>query len=50
MYHLHIYMKDMVGFEPILHSLNDENAFLEQQVNFTKILGILYETLVHSII
>ena len=24
MYHLHIYMKDMVGFEPILHSLNDE--------------------------
>ena len=24
MYHLHIYMKDMVGFEAILHSLNDE--------------------------
>ena len=26
MYHLHIYMKDMVGFEAILHSLNDEKA------------------------
>ena len=24
MYHLHIYMKDMVAFEAILHSLNDE--------------------------
>ena len=24
MYHLHIYRKDTVGFEPILHSLNDE--------------------------
>ena len=26
MYHLHIYMKDMVGFEAILHSLNDEKC------------------------
>ena len=24
MYHLHIYMKDMVAFEAILHSFNDE--------------------------
>ena len=30
MYHLHIYRKDTVGFEPILHSLNDEKmSFLE---------------------
>ena len=26
MYHLHIYMKDMVGFETILHSLNEKNT------------------------
>ena len=27
MYHLHIYMKDMVAFEAILHSLNDEKRY-----------------------